>query len=364
MKNIDRKKIFKSTIVNTKFGILTTLTLDTGISAKDSIWSYNKSLLANYVYDENGNYQLVYTIVDTDGNEESFVEDDGILPTLFLSPQQTNYVSIIPYNPDKELEISIPIFNRENTELSKGNRPFLGNFIGTTEHYSLFYDVDIWSDSKPDKMLAIEFKNGVIKKKHNKKISLPRNNKPFISDNEIHLLATDNSGWLHRQIDEKGNIIRERVINPTQKYFNEILNLSFEKESYILCEKKGKISVEAISCSGQCSNKPLIDIKDMLYNTWKPEQIAANTYTIRFNTEFGNGWFTIKNDELLEFFYSKDVKGYKNLLTDEVIQMENEDLIISSINKTAEGAYSVVFYSNTKHPIKNKKLVILNRKIS
>jgi len=363
MKNLDKSNVFKSSDVNTDFGTITTLTADIGISEHGSISFENKTLMANDVDTGDSTYNLVYTLIDQKGKHESFAEDDGILPTLFLSPENEAYVSVEPYHPDKELEISIPVFNRENTDLPKGNRPFVGGFIGATKQFSIFYDVDIWSDTKPDKLLAIEFKNGAIKKKNNVKVPLPRNNKIFILDNEIHLLAADGKGWLHRQIDESGKIIRERLIQSNCKYFWQILSLSFEKDSYILNSKKGKISIEVVSASGKCESKEPADIKDAFYNTWNPVKIADNTYVTRFNGEFGNGWFTIKNDQLLELFYSKGEKGYKNLLTNAVLQMKNENLVISSINKTTDNAYAVIFYPMTEHGIKNKELIILNREI-
>ena len=363
MKILDKINPFKSTVVQTEFGTVTTLVTEVEISEHGSINFEEKTLLANYVYTKDETHNLVYTLIDSEGKHESFVEDDGILPTLFLSPENEVYVSLVPYHPDKELEISIPVFNRENTDLPKGNRPFVGKFVGTTKQFSIFYDVDIWSDTKPDKLLAIEFKNGAIKKKHNVKISLPRNNKIFILNNEIHLLAKDSNGWLHRQIDESGKTIHERLIQSNQKYFRQILSISFEKESYILCEQKGKIIIEIISVNGKCESKELADIKDGFYNTWKPVKIADDTYITQFNGEFGNGWFTIKNDHLLELFYSKGERGYKNLLTDKVLRMNNENLVISSINKTMDNAYAIVFYPMTERGVKNKELIILNREI-
>lgn len=363
MKIIDKINSFKSVIKKTDFGTLTILETEIRISAKESISFDEKSLLTNYIYTKDETYNLVYTIIGTEGNIENFAENDGILPTLFLSPNQRNFVSVVPYHPDKELEISIPVFNRENTEIPKGNRPFTGKFIGTSNQFSLFYDVDIWSDKKPDKLLAIEFKSEVIKKKHNIKIALPRNNTIFISDNEIHLLAKDTNGWLHRQIDEKGNVINHRLISLNQDYFWEILSLSFKQNSYILCEENGKLSIEIISIDGKSENIELIDIKDEFYNTWQPIKISENTFVTRFNGEFGNGWFTTKNEQLLEFFYSKGEKGFKNLLTNEILQMENDNLVISSINKTTKKSYAIIFYPMTDREVKNKKLIILNREI-
>lgn len=184
-----------------------------------------------------------------------------------------------------------------------------------------------------------------------------------MADNEIHLLAKDGKGWLHRQIDESGKTIRQRLIQSDQKSFWQILSLSFEKDSYILCESKGNISVEIISANSECENKELADIKDRFYSTWAPVNIADGVYVTRFTGEFGNGWFTIKNDQLLELFYSKGEKGYKNLLTNEVLQMDDKKWVISSINKTTDNAYVVVFYSMKERGTKNKELIILNRSL-
>lgn len=364
MKNIDKINPYKIAVDKTELGTITKLTAEIGVSASiESIFFGEQTLIANNVYKENETYDLVYTVINTNGNVESFVEDDGILPTLFLSPKQENYVSVVPYHSDKELEISIPVFNRENIELPKGNKPFVGNFIGTSNQFSISYDVDIWSDTKPDKMLAIEFKNGAIKKKHNIKVQLPRNNKIFIENNEIHLLTVNGNIWLHRQIDELGNLIRERKIKPNQEYFWEILNLSFTKNSHILCEENGKITIEIISPDNKCETIEIYNIGDEFFNTWKPQKIAEDTFVTRFNGEFGNGWFTTKKDQLLEIFYSKGEKGYKNLLTSELLEIGNENLVISNLNKTKENSYAVVFYPMTEGKDKNKELIILNREI-
>lgn len=363
MKRPNKVNPYQSTIKKTELGILTTLVSEAGVSTHGSISFEDKTLSANYVYHKNGTYKLVYTIIDIEGNTESFAEEDGILPTLFLSPDQENYVSLVPYHPDKELEVSIPVFNRGNIELPKGNRPFTGKFVGATRQFSIFYDVDIWSETKPDKMLSIEFKNDEIKKKHNIKIDLPRNNKVFINNGEIHLLANDKNGWLHRQMDELGNIQRERLIPSVKEWFWEILSLSFDENSYLLYEENGKISVEVISSDLQCTTADLTDIGNEFFNTWQPVKIAENTFVMHFNGEFGNGWLTIKNDTLLELFYNKDEKGYKNFMTNDILSMEKENLIISSINKTAENSYAIVFYPLSDGEIKNKELFIFNREI-
>ncbi|MGJ1286810.1 hypothetical protein ACR79P_11070 [Sphingobacterium spiritivorum] len=131
----------------------------------------------------------------------------------------------------------------------------------------------------------------------------------------------------------------------------------------MLIQTKGKIIVEVIDQSGAGETVELMDITDPFFNTWQPVKVSESTFVTRFNGEFGNGWFTTRNDRLLEIFYSKGEKGYKNMLTNEVLQMDHENLVISGLNKTDDNSYAVVFYPMTDRTTKNKTLLILNRKV-
>jgi len=361
MKNIKSIKPFQYTVKTTDLGLWTTLEAKVSISSKGSLTFEGKSILANYVYDTQGNYRLVYTIIDIEGREQSYVEDDGILPTLFLSPDGENYVSIVPYHPDKELEVSLPVFNRESVEMLKGNRPFMGDYIGISNQFAIFYYVDIWSESKPDKLLSIEFKARRIVKKQTVKIPLPRENKIFVFDGQIHLLGMNNGQWLHRRIDEKGGELQQRHIASKQDFFYEAISLSFDRDSYLLGQEEGMIILEKIDPAGRNEKIELLDIGEPIYNTWQPVQIADDTFVVQFNAEEGNGWLTISNGDLLEFFYSKGNDGYRNLLTGELMDLGEDNLVISSINSTSDRGYAVVFYPFSEEE-DNNKLFILNRK--
>ncbi len=366
MKNITEINPFKLSHKKTSFGVITRLQVEFGVSTKDGITFDDKTLLANYIYDKDGLYDVIYTIVDTNGNIQSFIEDEGVLPTFFLNPHNRVFVSVQPYDPDnpnRNFEINIPVFSRENTDIPKGNRPFVGEFIGVYKNFSVLHDdfSNSWDDNKPDKLQFIEFKKEKIKKKHNKKIPLPKNNRVYISNDEVHLLAHTKTGWLHRAVDEKALILKERLINVGNDSFWQILTLSFNANSYILCQKEGKVVIKEISPKDKIRDIHLIDFHDIFYSVCKPVEISENTFVMNFTTELGNGWFTIKNNELVEFFYGKNLKGYKNLLTNEVLEMDFENLIISSIHKTTLNSYAVVFYCRTDKGDENKELLILNR---
>lgn len=364
MENINQITVFDSSTQSFDFVEITTLITSHGISTHGSICCNGKTLLVNYVYKKCGAYELIYTILDTAGNSKSFIEDDGILPTLFLSPTLDNYVSIVPYDPNKELEISIPLFNRKNTKLPKGNRPFAGNFIGVSNQFSIFYDVEIYDDKKPDKLLAMEFKNEALKKKHNIKVPLPNKNKIFVENNEIHLLSHHGFTWLHRQIDEKGIEVKRRELRASSDFVREVISLSFTEQSYVLCSEGGKIIVEKISKDNVCKPNEVIDIKDDIFNMWQPIKISEHTYVTQFNTEYGNGWLVTKNDSVLELYYSKDTNGYKELVGGKILIIKGTNLIISSINKTQENAYSVVLYPGTDREVSNKKVIVIHNNLN
>jgi hypothetical protein len=350
--------------INVECGVITILMASTGISCRGNIGWDNKTVLTNYVYKKDETYDLVYSIIDIDGKiQRNYLENNGILPTLFKSPDNELYVSIVVYDPDKELEMSVPVLNRKSFEIPKPNRPFSGKYFGNINQSCIFYDIDIFSDKKQDKLLNIEFKNGIIKKKHNIKIDFPKDNKIYIRNNEIHLLGKDKNLYIHRQIDEFGKEIKQRKINLGTLWCREVFELKFDNISSMLCNDNGKIMLLEVDENGKINVKNLIDIGDQIYNTWKPIEIGNNSYVIQYNTGFGNGWFTIKEKELVEVYYGKGGKGYKNLLTNKIIDMGNNDLILYGINETEINKYAIVFYGNAKNLKNNKEIIILNKNI-
>ena len=199
-------------------GTITTLETAIGVSPSETLTHRGECLFAATVYTGSGIYDMVYTVIDTTGNAQSYAEEEGILPAFFHSPAGETYVSVSPYHPHKEQEVCIPVVNRTGMELPQPNRPFVGDYIGVSDPYTILYEVDSWSDTKPDK--------------------------------------------------------------------------------------------------------------------------------------------------LLEFFYSKGTQGYHNLLTGEIWEMNEKDLVISGLVKTADHAYAVVCYPRTPDDVTNKQIIVLNRQLS
>lgn len=364
MKDISTTLDFSVEVHHSEKGILTHFTSEFGINNQASLSTKDgKLLLANYLYDKKKNYQLIYTLSDTTGHHENFVESEGILPSLFLSPQGDAYVSLIVYHADKEQEISIPIFQRENIKAPKAAKPFVGEYIGISASHSIFYDVDLFSEKKPDKLLSIKFLNGKIQNKKSIKVPLPKKNKIYIHGDEIHLLARQADHWLHRQITPEGEIIKERIFHSDHFHYRQVLKLSFDEDSLFLAERlDGELILDTLSCKGeQIKSKSIYKFGFQLFNTWPAVKLASDSYIIQFNAESACGWLCLKNNELTDIFYSQQTGGFKNLLSSEQLHIKDRQCIISAIKATSASSYAVIFYDQKKNKSVSKDLWVWHR---
>jgi hypothetical protein len=350
-------------------GLLTVLTTLDGFDIKDAIYCQEKLVISAYFYHKNEmSYNVIYIVIDLDKKSIHYYHElDGILPQFFVSPTGKNYVSITVYHPDKDLDIILPLFDRENLTYPKPKRPIVGNFMGICHNFSIFHNVDIFSDTKPDKLIAVEFKNDDIKKTYTNKIPFPKDNTLFIDslNNQIHLIAYVDNVWLHRQIDEMGRELQSRNINIGKRFsLICVLNLSFIYTSNILgIDEKGKFYLISVSPEEKIEQNLLFDIERQIYSIWEPVKIAAETFVIRFTNEIGNGWITIQNNQVIEAFSQETVGCYINLHTKEVFKLSTKKLIISDIVKIKDHNYTVVFYGEEERHANNKELIILNRNI-
>ncbi|MVX36782.1 hypothetical protein [Myroides sp. LoEW2-1] len=349
----------------TSFGLISTIEVPTALSIKGSCWTKEGLLLANYIWDEleSESYKLCYTVLSKDGKQDSIVEDNGILPTLFVNPYGDNYASLVP-SEESETTLSLSIFNQE-VKPFKGTKSFNGRFVGCTAHSSVFYDVDIWDEKKADVMFVLNFDNNQIKEERKVAIPFPKGNKVSISDGKINLITEVEDGWLHREIDEEGNELRSRILEFDFPFVHEALSLSFDKKSYLLCEENGEIGIVEIDENGDCLYGELFNLGDEFFGTWHPQVINETTAAVQFTTEFGNGWLVIKEDELVELFYNKNKKGYKNLITHEVLSIDNNDLAVSGISTVGgqKDTIGIVFYPRKPRKQAYNKVFVLQHSI-
>jgi hypothetical protein len=343
---------------------LTTLKTKIEFSGAENIEYEGKTLFATKIYKENETYDVVYALIGANGEAEGFFhEQEGIMPTLFKSPEgqgSAPFASVIPYDPDKELEISLPLFNRKEAEPTKPGRPFLGDYVGTTGAFSVLHYADIWSDTKPDKLLLFEFSGGKIKKKHNVKLDLPRDNKALTDSEGIHLIARDGNVFVHRLVDEKGKEKKVRRVASGKQWFRQALSLSFEKDSLLITSKKSRIQLLTITPAGEVLEKELCDVGFDIYNMFPAARLSENCFAVKFNGETGNGWFVVKNGELKEIFVGTDEPGYRELRSGVFLPLGRNDLMLA-INKTRDG-YALILEPTTDAKDRSV-LFVLNRSI-
>lgn len=346
----------------TSFGLLSTIEVPFAIQAMGSCWSKKGLLLANYVFtdaEDPTSFELVYTLVDEEGNKRELVESEGVLPTLFLNPLATNFVAVIDDKDESESRQILPVFKRNIGEQFNFDKDLAGRFVGCTKASTIFYEVDIWKESKQDVMTCLTFNENDILGGKQITVPMPKGNKVCVQNGEIHLITEVESGWLHRQINESGQEVRSRVLEFDFPFVHEALCLSFDQKSYLLCEENGEIGLVEIDEEGNCLYGELYNLGDEFFGTWHPQHLNDETSAVQFTTEHGNGWLVIRNDHLVELVYNKNKTGYKNLLSGEVFTVETNDLAVSSISPIAADKIGIVFHPRKSRKEKYQKVYVL-----
>ncbi|MDF1866363.1 MAG: hypothetical protein P1U70_16125 [Saprospiraceae bacterium] len=348
-------------------GFMTILKYDTGITKKSQIGSFkNETILSGHLYDKNDLYKVVYIKIDSQGQLiEVLHESEGVLPNLFMSENKEIWCLLTDTSTDKDLEIILPIKNRFDYSKPKGKRQFPGKFVGSFNNIGIIHDNDIYFSKSPDKILKIEFKNNKVKSQKQLKISTPVNNKIIIdSDGNLQLLARQKDKFIHRKCDLNGEILFQREIPFIMFNSYELLNLDEKGVSKVIFTESNKICIGSITADSEITDSVVFENKSDIFNLWKPIQFGENTWLIRFNFETGNGWLIIKEDSLLDCFIHDDFNGYKSLVTNEIIQIQYNDLILSDITKVNDYYYCVSIYPRSENPKENKELIILNKRIT
>lgn len=353
----------------TTFGLLSTIEVPYALKPMGSCWSKKGLLLANYVYtdlEEANSFELVYTIMDNEGGKREIVESEGILPTLFLNPVGENFVAVFTEKDGVEGQEILSVLKRSSkadTESFFFPDRLGGRFVGCTKSNAIFYEVDIWKDTKQDILTYVNFHENLVKEVKKIDIPFPKGNKVYVNQNEIHLITEIESGWLHRQLNELGVEVRRRVLEFDFPFVHEALSLSFNNKSFLLCEEYGEIGIVEIDEEGNCMFGELYDLEDEFFGTWHPQPITPTTSAIQFTTEFGNGWLVIENDNLVELVYNKNKTGYENKLTKETLNLGTNDMVLSSISAIANNQIGLVFHPRKARKEVNNKLYVLQHTI-
>ena len=356
------KSAVQTEVSKNEWGTFTTIKYPKGISTKFSqVAKDGQTILVAHLYNKNETYKVVYILVNANGEVADVLhETAGIQPTLFFSPTGDLWTSVSPYHPDKEGEVSIPFYHRTNFPEPKNNRQFAGKYVGTTDTAALLHDTDLFSDTRPDKLLRIDFKNGKLKAKKNLKIPMPKGNKIIIDGNTIHLYRFEGkNSILYRTLDENANVANEQKIifsNNTYTHF-QVLKVTHREIHYFALSKMFAY-IGTLTLDGLASEEAFPTNIEM-YNLFTPIKINDSTFAISFNWQEGNGWAIVQNARLRNFFVRCET-GYQCLMTNEILPLPGE-LILSAISALNENMYSIVFYPNTD---RKQNVYVLNKVLS
>ena len=344
------------------FGLITTIEVPTSLVAKGSCVHEKELLVATHelVNEEKQEEKVVYHLVDAQGNITRKEEAKGMSPIFFTNPTGKAYVALHVEEGGVE-QVKLSSLDGQQSLLI--TTPLRGNFIGATATSAIFYYEDIWDEKQLDVMTVVHFEGDRMVGVESIEIKGPKNNKISVSKGEIHIITENEEGWLHRQIDETGATLKSRVLDFDFPFVHEALGLSFSSSSYLLCEENGEIGLVEITAAGEGMYAELFDLGDEFFGTWIPQVLDQDTRAIQFTTEFGNGWLVVRADQLVELFYNKHKRGYVNLITEEVLSIDTNELVLSGINALSADKLGVVFHPRTTRKAPYQKVFVLQHQL-
>lgn len=260
-----------------------------------------------------------------------------------------------------------PFFNNVK-KIEHDFRPSIfpgGELIGNSNNKSIFYHHKInFLDENIDKdqLVLLEFNKDDTLTVNVFDVDYPNENLVILENDFIHLFKRIKKGFLHRRIDQYSNEIKRRFISLRKFTHILLLELSFNKKSRFLAFEKDTLLLFNIYEDGATSADFLIQIKDKFLSFRGITEIGNECKLILFRTKKGIGWFTLKRNILIEFFYSNNFSVFKDLISNKIIDLGNNKYEIVDCTKTDENGYMIAFKTKNDEAFAfEKEIILLNR---
>ncbi|MEM7036890.1 MAG: hypothetical protein AAF570_07925 [Bacteroidota bacterium] len=298
------------------------------------------------IYRAQGGYTPLYVRMSPEGElEHAYGETIGVNPDIFFPPGGTPWTSLTPTDEyhKREVELYLPIQNREGVARPKHFRPFVGDYIGNVGNFAMFHSYPFFGGKQPDKLCKAEFKDGVYKKRKTAKLELPFKNKVFLDAEErIHLLGRQEDGFfLHREVDVDGKVLRSRPLQLGLVGVG-VCRLDFEGDSAFVTYSGRDLRYVRANAAGELEVQDLFALREgsRFFSLWDPVHLGGETYVVRFTHEDGNGWVKIVEGKCMEIWL-RDDEGYKAQKSGTHITMPSGAKTITGMSGLKDGRYAV-----------------------
>ncbi|MEE6452629.1 hypothetical protein RAH41_18860 [Gottfriedia acidiceleris] len=354
--------------VDKDFGNLISISAKEGISFGNQISLPNNNLLFTLkVYEDTIPINL-FVEIDSSGNILNILkETEGTMPEIFISPNDSVWSINTCLDDRKNMEIIIPLLNRSEVKKEYKYRSFVGEWIGNIKNTVIFFNNDLFG-KKPDQLCKLEFRENTILKREIVKIRQPKMNKVHIDHQDsFQLLAWHDGKLLHRNINQKGEILDERFLEVEELNDVEVLRLSFENNTDLIGFDNNLLFRISFTPNGDVIRKKLIELgpKSFFYTISTPIKINSKNYLIRFVGENFNGWAVIDLDNVFECYICyKDSNSYKDIMSDKVIELPKSDenhFVISGVSVNNNETYQVTVYNSNQKEKAVNQLYIISR---
>ncbi|WP_410771562.1 hypothetical protein [Fontibacillus sp. BL9] len=324
---------------------------------------HGSTVHAVYVYDSNQNYEVAYIELDMDGTiRHALAETEGVLPSLFLSPDGVPFVCI--QDPMKTgSDIVLPVLDRSGVDQPKPIRNMVGEYVGNVGESSVFHNRDIFNPKKEDKLEILKFADGTFKKRETVKIPLPQCEHVVIDEDHERMYAFSyaDGNLLIRKMDIDGNIGQQSTVHLDCDLFS-VVSVSQGPWVQLIAVTDNCLSRVTIEPAGKVQSAPLAELESPLYSLWAPKRLGEERYVFRFTHEYGNGWATLDKGKLKSCFVNSGNNVYSDSISGESIVCEKESPILSGMAALDADSYCVELYTQPSNRTKPTDLFILQKK--
>jgi hypothetical protein len=351
------------------FGNLICISAQEGTIHSNHISLFNNNFFYSLkIYKESISSNL-YLEMDSLGNVIRVLkETEGTLPELFIAPNNQVWSINTCLDDSKDMEIALPIANRNDLKKAYKHRSFVGEWLGNIENTVIFFNDDLYG-KKPDQICKLEFMKKDIVKRKIVKIPLPKLNKICIDQHGcLQMIAWHEGNLLHRNINLNGDVLEERIIDAGDLQDVVPIRLSFNNDTELLGFNNNFLYVITIKPTGEIIQNKLIelDAENTFYNIWTPQLIESHQFIIRFNGEKFNGWAVIKMNRVVECFINyEDSSYYTDIISNMVIELpksNKNNFVISGLSVNNKNTYQVAIY-NAELDNDQKQIYIISRQV-
>ncbi|MBK8976050.1 MAG: hypothetical protein IPM29_08995 [Planctomycetes bacterium] len=291
-----------------------------------------------------GSVAEVYVELDVGGAVRWLgVEDRGTAPRLFEGPSRRVWALLTARVDGRPQELALPARGRAELPEPALAQPFGGALIGAGDRIGQVAP-DPGGPAKPDALQMLAIRDGFARREPKVRLPLPGGHDLLPEPDGFQALVRDGAGYLHRELSDRGSVVRERSLSLPQGIVRPA-RLSFDGLSELLVADERSIVHLAIGPNGATvRSMPLLELprRRHVHGLSRVEVLPDGRLCCAYELTDGDGWFIARGGELQEHFTRVEHRGYAELMSGRDLLLRGAEWRVTRVALCARGYAAVV----------------------